>query len=41
MDGKDGGDPLRVGMYLLLVNETDDGWQIKWMVTNGKPADAM
>ena len=41
MDGKDGGDALRVGMYLLLLNETDDGWRIKWAVTNGKPADAM
>ena len=41
MDGKDGGDALRVGMYLLLVSQTDDGWRIKWAVTNARPADAM
>jgi ketosteroid isomerase-like protein len=41
MNAKDGGDALQVGTYMLLVNQTSDGWRIKWGVTNGGPAPAM
>ncbi len=41
MAAKDGGQAIASGAFLLLVNETSDGWRIKWAVTNSMPAGAM
>lgn len=41
MADKDSGETIVSGAFLLLVNETSDGWRIKWAVTNSMPAGAM